>query len=99
MTDLFGYPHQPGAQDRDTSRAAAAKAAIAAPQLRAKALAVLERSRGLTADEVDWGCRSFPYAPASRSSPVSARSETVATVGAMRAGATRLCGLRSTRPA
>lgn len=52
MTDLFLYPHQPGAQDRDTSREAAAEAAVAAPQLRAKALAVLERSRGLTADEV-----------------------------------------------
>ena len=50
--DLFRYPHQPGAQDRETSRDAAAHAAEAAPLLRAKALAVLERSNGLTADEV-----------------------------------------------
>lgn len=52
MTDLFRYPHQPGAQDRDTSRDAATSAAETAPLLRAKALAVLERSNGLTADEV-----------------------------------------------
>lgn len=52
MTDLFRYPHQPGAQDRDTSIAAADEAAQTAPQLRARALAVIERSRGLTADEV-----------------------------------------------
>lgn len=52
MTDLFSYPHQPGAQDRDTSRAAASSAADTAPLLRARALAVLERSNGLTADEV-----------------------------------------------
>jgi predicted ArsR family transcriptional regulator len=50
MTDLFTYPHAPGAQDRDTSRAAAAE--IDAPLLRARALAVVERSNGLTADEV-----------------------------------------------
>lgn len=52
MTDLFTYPNHPGAQDRDTSRAAADDAAETAPQLRARALAVLERSNGLTADEV-----------------------------------------------
>ncbi|MCP3732054.1 hypothetical protein M9978_16640 [Sphingomonas sp. MG17] len=52
MSDLFSYPHQPGAQDRDTSRDAATAAAESAPLLRAKALAVLERSNGLTADEV-----------------------------------------------
>lgn len=52
MSDLFTYPHAPGAQDRDTSRAAADHAAETAPQLRGRALAVLERSNGLTADEV-----------------------------------------------
>ncbi|ALJ15333.1 hypothetical protein [Sphingopyxis macrogoltabida] len=52
MTDLFTYPHAPGAQDRDTSRAAAAEIAPETPQLRARALAVVERSNGLTADEV-----------------------------------------------
>ena len=52
MTDLFAYPAQPGAQDRDTSRAAAAEAASTAPILRARALEVLERSNGLTADQV-----------------------------------------------
>ena len=52
MTDLFRYPHQPGAQDRDTSRAAATDAAETAPQLRARALAIVEQSNGLTADEV-----------------------------------------------
>lgn len=52
MTDLFRYPQKPGAQDRDTSRAAAEHADETAPQLRARALAVLERSKGLTADEV-----------------------------------------------
>ncbi|MFS0737528.1 hypothetical protein ABC347_10805 [Sphingomonas sp. 1P06PA] len=52
MSDLFAYPNAPGAQDRDTSRAAAAEIAHDAPTLRAKALAVLERSNGLTADEV-----------------------------------------------
>lgn len=52
MTDLFKYPHQPGAQDRDTSRDAAADAAETAPLLRARALTVIERSNGLTADEV-----------------------------------------------
>lgn len=52
MTDLFTYPNAPGARDRDTSRAAAAEIAQEVPQLRARALAVLERSNGLTADEV-----------------------------------------------
>ncbi|APZ98046.1 hypothetical protein BWQ93_05800 [Sphingopyxis sp. QXT-31] len=52
MTDLFNYPHQPGARDRDTSRAAAEHVASTAPLLRARALAVVECSNGLTADEV-----------------------------------------------
>lgn len=52
MTDLFTYPNTPGAQDRETSRAAAEAVAERAPQLRARALAVIERSKGLTADEV-----------------------------------------------
>lgn len=52
MSDLFQYPHTPGAQDRDTSHAAADHAAETAPQLRARALSVLEHSNGLTADEV-----------------------------------------------
>lgn len=52
MTDLFSYPHAPGARARDTSRAAADHAAETAPLLRARALAVVERSNGLTADEV-----------------------------------------------
>jgi predicted ArsR family transcriptional regulator len=50
--DLFAYPHAPGAQDRDTSREAAAALAGTARQLRARALHVLEHSNGLTADEV-----------------------------------------------
>lgn len=50
--DLFRYPHVPGAQPRDTSHEAAGEAARTAPLLRARALAVLERSNGLTADEV-----------------------------------------------
>lgn len=52
MMDLFRYPFAAGAQDRDTSRAAAESMGETAPQLRARALAVLERSSGLTADEV-----------------------------------------------
>lgn len=52
MIDLFRYPETPGAQDRDTSRAAADFIAPTALQLRARALAVVERSNGLTADEV-----------------------------------------------
>jgi len=52
MTDLFRYPHAPGARDRDTSQASAADVQPIAATLRAKALAVVERSNGLTADEV-----------------------------------------------
>lgn len=52
MTDLFSYPSAPGAKARDTSFAAAEEAAETAPLLRARALSVLERSNGLTADEV-----------------------------------------------
>lgn len=50
--DLFTYPVIPGAQPRDTSHAAADAIAPQAPLLRARALAALERSNGLTADEV-----------------------------------------------
>lgn len=52
MGDLFSYPHRPGAQGRDTSLAAAEHAAETAPLLRGKALAIVERSNGMTADEV-----------------------------------------------
>lgn len=52
MTDLFEYPHVPGAQNRDTSHAAAAEIAAATPRLRGLALAIVEKSNGLTADEV-----------------------------------------------
>lgn len=52
MADLFRYPVAPGAQDRDTSREAADVASNTSAMLRARALAVLERSRGMTADEV-----------------------------------------------
>ena len=52
VSDLFRYPHGPGAQDRDTSREAAEGMIRAVPTLRAEALDVLERSNGLTADEV-----------------------------------------------
>ena len=52
MTDLFNYPHQPGSKARDTSREAADFMAGFASQLRARALAILESSNGLTADEV-----------------------------------------------
>lgn len=52
MTDLFRYPGSPGSQDRGTSRAAADAIRPAAATLRAKALDVVERSNGLTADEV-----------------------------------------------
>jgi len=52
MTDLFRYPDAPGAQDRDTSQAAAEAIRPKAQLLRAKALDMLERSNGLTADEV-----------------------------------------------
>ena len=49
MTDLFRYP---GAQDRDTSWAAAEAMAPKAASLREMALTILERSNGLTADQV-----------------------------------------------
>ncbi len=52
MSDLFRYPLTPGARDRETSHEAAAEAGRTAPVLRAAALAVLEKSNGLTADEV-----------------------------------------------
>jgi len=52
VTDLFRYPEAPGAQDRETSQAAADFIAPTAPQLRARALAIVERSNVLTADEV-----------------------------------------------
>ncbi|MCG7346604.1 hypothetical protein [Sphingomonas sp. ACRSK] len=52
MSDLFTYPHQPGARARDTSRDAADAIAPDAGKLRARALAVVRRSNGLTADEV-----------------------------------------------
>jgi hypothetical protein len=52
MTDLFSYPDGPGFKARDTAQAAAEDAAETATLLRARALAVLERSNGLTADEV-----------------------------------------------
>lgn len=52
MADLFDYPHGPGFKARDTSAAAAADLAGTALVLRARALAVVERSNGLTADEV-----------------------------------------------
>jgi predicted transcriptional regulator len=51
MRDLFRYFGSPGAQDRDTSRAAATAIAPAAATIRAQVLALFERSRGLTADE------------------------------------------------
>lgn len=51
MTDLFAYPHHPGARDRDTSRAAAASIAPAASTLRDRVLALYERNAGMTADE------------------------------------------------
>lgn len=52
MADLFAYPNTPGFKGRDTAEAAAASAAETAPILRARCLSVLERSMGLTADEV-----------------------------------------------
>lgn len=51
-SDLFDYLDSPGHKRRDTAREAAEHIAKAAPVLRAKCLAVLERSNGLTADEV-----------------------------------------------
>lgn len=52
MTDLFTYPHSPGAKARETSFQAADEIADKAPILRARCLKVLEHSNGLTADEV-----------------------------------------------
>lgn len=53
MADLSStYPDHPGFKARETSAAAASEVAEAAPILRARCLAVLERSNGLTADEV-----------------------------------------------
>jgi len=52
MNDLFAYPNVPGFKARDTSADAASAAKETAPILRARCLAVLERSNGLTADEV-----------------------------------------------
>ncbi len=49
---MFAYPHQPGARDRDTSSDAAASVAPRAETLRARALDEIERSNGLTADQV-----------------------------------------------
>lgn len=51
MTDLFAYPHQPGAQASDTSRAAGASMAKVAPKLREVVLTAFEKSKGMTADE------------------------------------------------
>lgn len=65
MTDLFAYPHQPGARDRDTSRAAASHIAPAAASLRDQVLGVFERSNGLTPDEAagKLGLTSFTVRP------------------------------------
>ena len=52
MTDLFAYPHQPGARDRDTSEEAAETVAKQSTILRARALDEIERIVGLTADDV-----------------------------------------------
>jgi predicted ArsR family transcriptional regulator len=52
MADLFTYPDHPGSKARDTAAQAAEEMAEMAPILRARCLAVLERSNGLTADEV-----------------------------------------------
>ncbi|HEX8382434.1 MAG TPA: hypothetical protein VF592_03565 [Sphingomonas sp.] len=51
MTDLFAYPHRPGAKARDTSRAAGASMASVSSSLQAKVLDLFERSNGMTADE------------------------------------------------
>ena len=54
--DLFEhaarYPHTPGAQDTDTSRAAAESMREDAPTLRARCLAVIGKYGPQTADEV-----------------------------------------------
>lgn len=52
MADLFAYPDAPGFKARDTSSASAEAMVDTAPILRARCLAALERSNGLTADEV-----------------------------------------------
>lgn len=52
MTDLFDYPNSPGFKARETSASAASDMAETAPRLRTRALKALERSNGLTADEV-----------------------------------------------
>ncbi|AHE52600.1 hypothetical protein [Sphingomonas sanxanigenens] len=52
MTDLLRQAPAPGASARDTSRAAAADIAPRAKIFRDRALAALEASNGLTADEV-----------------------------------------------
>lgn len=52
MQDLFSYPDTPGFKSRETSAAAAEEVAQSAPLLRGRCLSVLERSNGLTADEV-----------------------------------------------
>lgn len=58
MTDLFDYPDypdypdSPGFKARETSAQAADEMAECAPTLRSKCLVALERSMGLTADEV-----------------------------------------------
>lgn len=52
MPDLFAYPDAPGFKARDTAAEAAEAMRDTAPVLRARCLSVLERSNGLTADEV-----------------------------------------------
>jgi len=52
VADLFTYPNVPGFKARDTAAAAADAVRESAPILRARCLAALERSNGLTADEV-----------------------------------------------
>lgn len=91
MTDLFRYPGTPGAQDRDTSRAAADAMAETAPQLRTRALAVVERSNGLTADEVAGrlGLSILSIRPRLTEFPVWGRFATAATAGPTQAGAGR----------
>lgn len=49
--DLFRYPASPGAQARDTSRAAAAEIAPSAARIRERVLTAFERSTGMTTDE------------------------------------------------
>lgn len=47
--DLFGYPQQAGFKARETAEAAAAS--IPAANLRARVLAMVERTNGVTADQ------------------------------------------------